>query len=151
VIHAVAVKAGLPEAVGHFTTGGAEANYTALLCALTRAHTEFAAQGARAFSGPPAFYVSRESHLAWFKIAHQAGIGRDAVRLVATDGNGRLDPAALADAIVADRREGRVPVMIAATAGTTNAGMIDPLAACADIARRESLWLHIDAAWGGGA
>lgn len=150
-IAAVARRAGLaPETAGHFTTGGAEANYTALICALTQAHADFAAVGARAFAGPPALYVSRESHLAWFKIAHQAGIGRDAVRLVATDGSGRLDPDALAAAIRTDRTDGRVPVMIAATAGTTNAGMIDPLPACAAIARGEGLWYHVDAAWGGG-
>src|SRR5262249_9786843 len=71
-IRAVARRAGLPEgSTGHFTTGGAEANYTALICALTRAHPDFAMRGARAFAGDPIFYVSRESHLAWFKIAHQ--------------------------------------------------------------------------------
>ena len=150
VIGAVAQRAGLPAATtGHFTTGGAEANYTALICALTRAHSDFATKGARAFAGPPAFYVSRESHLAWFKIAHQSGIGRDAVRLIETDGTGRLDADALAAAIARDRAAGQVPVMIAATAGTTNAGMIDPLAACAAIARKEGLWYHVDAAWGG--
>jgi glutamate/tyrosine decarboxylase-like PLP-dependent enzyme len=95
------------------------------------------------------FYVSRESHLAWFKIAHQAGIGRAAVRLVATDGSGRLDPDALSRMIESDRAAGSVPVMVAATAGTTNAGMIDPLAATAEIARRFGLWFHVDAAWGG--
>src|SRR5271168_4134062 len=141
VIRAVARRAGLPpEVAGNFTSGGAEANFTALICALTRAETEFAETGARAFAGPPLFYVSRESHLAWFKIAHQAGIGRAAVRLIATDGTGRLDPAALEAAIVADRAAGAVPVMIVATAGTTNAGMIDPLGACAEIARREGVW-----------
>jgi glutamate/tyrosine decarboxylase-like PLP-dependent enzyme len=150
VIAQVARRAGLPaETVGHFTSGGAEANYTALVCALTAAHDGFAARGARVFAGQPTFYTSRESHLAWFKIAHQAGIGRDAVRLIATDGAGRLDPAALAAAVAADRAAGMVPVMLVATAGTTNAGMIDPLAACAETARREGLWLHIDAAWGG--
>jgi glutamate/tyrosine decarboxylase-like PLP-dependent enzyme len=150
VINAVARRAGLPaETAGHFTTGGAEANYTALICALTAANEGFAATGARAFTGQPAFYISRESHLAWFKIAHQAGIGRDAVRLVATDGAGRLDPRSLAVAIAEDREAGFVPVMIVATAGTTNAGMIDPLASCAEIARRQRLWFHVDAAWGG--
>ncbi len=151
VIAAVARRAGLPaETTGHFTTGGAEANYTALICALTAANADFARKGARALPGDPVFYVSRASHLAWFKIAHQAGIGRDAVRLVATDGAGRLDATALAAAVAADKAEGRVPVMIAATAGTTGAGMIDPLPACATIARDAGVWFHVDAAWGGG-
>ncbi|MBO0739397.1 MAG: hypothetical protein J2P48_23155, partial [Alphaproteobacteria bacterium] len=84
VIRSVARRAGLPpEAAGHFTTGGTEANYTALICALTRAHPGFATEGARIFAGSPVFYISRESHLAWLKIAHQAGIGRGAARLVA--------------------------------------------------------------------
>jgi glutamate/tyrosine decarboxylase-like PLP-dependent enzyme len=150
VIRSVARRAGLPpEAGGHFTTGGSEANYSALICALTGAARHFATEGARAFSGPPVFYASRDSHRAWFKIAHQAGIGRSAVHLVATDGAGRMEPNALADAVRADRAEGRVPVMIAATAGTTNAGMVDPLADCAAIARSAGLWYHVDAAWGG--
>jgi glutamate/tyrosine decarboxylase-like PLP-dependent enzyme len=150
VIRAVAQRAGLPsDAVGHFTTGGAEANYTALICALTRAHPEFASKGVRAFRGPPVFYVSTESHLAWLKIAHQAGIGRSAVRFVATDGSGCMDPKALEEALTADRAQGCVPVMVVATAGTTNAGMIDPLLVCAAVARAAPLWYHIDAAWGG--
>jgi glutamate/tyrosine decarboxylase-like PLP-dependent enzyme len=150
VISAVAQRAGFPsEAAGHFTCGGSEANYTALICALTRSNDKFAIDGARSFSGPPVFYVSRESHLAWLKIAHQAGIGRSAARLVATDGSGRIDPKALAKTIGDDRRRGCVPVMIAATAGTTNAGMIDTLDACTELARSARVWLHVDAAWGG--
>jgi glutamate/tyrosine decarboxylase-like PLP-dependent enzyme len=150
VIRSVAGRAGQPpEATGHFTTGGAEANYTALICALTRSNPSFAAEGARAFAGPPAFYISRDSHLAWLKIAHQAGIGRSAARVVATDGSGRMDMNALGDAIKADLADCYVPVMIAATAGTTNAGMIDPLLACAEMAGVFGLWFHVDAAWGG--
>jgi glutamate/tyrosine decarboxylase-like PLP-dependent enzyme len=137
------------QAAGHFTGGGAEANHTALLLALTRAAPRFAELGARAFPGAPRLYASAESHLAWLKIAHAVGIGRDALRLVGTDGQGRLSPSLLRAAIDADVAAGDCPVFIAATAGTTNAGMIDPIRDCIDIARSRALWLHVDAAWGG--
>ena len=150
VIRMVGLRAGFPSGCGgHFTSGGSEANYTALLCALTRALPEFATNGARAFAGQPVFYTSQECHRSWVKIAHQAGIGRSAARLVATDGTGRMSSAALAAAIDADRAGGCVPVLIVASAGTTNAGMIDPLSDCADLAQRHGLWFHVDAAWGG--
>ena len=105
----------------------------------------------RVFAGPAQFYTSRDCHIAWLKIAHQAGVGRTALRLVDTDGHGRLDSHALKRAIAEDRAHGAVPVMVVATAGTTAAGMIDPLSACAEIARQEGLWYHVDAAWGGAA
>jgi glutamate/tyrosine decarboxylase-like PLP-dependent enzyme len=152
VIRAVARRAAFgDDATGHFATGGSEANYTALICALTAAHPNYSADGVRAFSGPVKFYTSRDCHIAWLKIAHQAGVGRTALRLVDTDGKGRMSPEALLRAIAEDRAAGAVPVMIVATAGTTSAGMIDPLQACAEIAKQHSLWYHIDAAWGGAA
>jgi aromatic-L-amino-acid decarboxylase len=152
VIGAVAKRAGLPPgSAGHFTTSGSEANYTALVCALTRAEARFTTEGVRAFAGPVAMYTSRECQPAWHKIAHQAGVGRQAVRLVATDGGGRMDTTALAEAVREDRRRGVVPVLVSPTAGTTGAGMVDPLRACADIAREHGAWYHVDAAWGGAA
>jgi len=150
VMRRIAERAGFPAgAGGHFTSGGSEANYTALLCGLTRAHPGFAVDGARAFAGQPVFYVSRECHRSWVKIAHQAGIGRSAARLVATDGHGRLSVPALEQGIAQDLASGRVPFLIVACAGTTNAGMLDPLDACADLAGKHHLWYHVDAAWGG--
>jgi glutamate/tyrosine decarboxylase-like PLP-dependent enzyme len=152
LIGAIARRAGFATgATGHFATGGSEANYTSLISALTGAHPGFASEGVRAFAGPVRFYTSRDCHIAWLKVAHQAGVGRAALRLVATDGRGRMDPTALARAIAEDRAAGAVPVMVVATAGTTGAGMIDPLHECADIALAERLWYHIDAAWGGAA
>jgi len=151
VARALAARAGLPAGTGgHFCTGGSEANYTALICALVHAEPGYAETGARAFAGPPVFYISADSHLAWIKIAVQAGIGRGGARLVPTDGRGRMSVTALAAAIAADKAAGHVPVMIAATAGTTNAGMIDPLPECAALAGGEKIWFHVDAAWGGG-
>ncbi|HVC01629.1 MAG TPA: pyridoxal-dependent decarboxylase, partial [Steroidobacteraceae bacterium] len=152
VIGEVARRAGLPTgAGGHFATGGSEANYTALLCALSRVHPKFASDGARALPGAPRFYTSRDCHIAWLKIAHEAGIGRRALVLVDTDGGGRMDPEALRRAIAADRAAGATPIMVAATAGTTGGGMIDPLGPCAEIAAAAGLWYHVDAAWGGAA
>jgi homoserine O-succinyltransferase len=150
VIRAVARRAGLPDgAGGTFTNAGTEANYTAVLCALTRACPAYATEGARAYSGPPTIYISKDSHLAWLKIAHQAGIGRSGARFIPTDGTGRMDATYLAGALERDRAQGCVPVFIGATAGTTGAGVIDPLLPCAQIAHAEGLWYHVDAAWGG--
>jgi glutamate/tyrosine decarboxylase-like PLP-dependent enzyme len=152
VIRVMARRAGLPsDSAGHFTTSGSEANYTSLICALTRADPRFSSEGVRAFSGGVALYTSRECHPAWMKIAHQAGVGRSAVRLVPTDGRGRMNTHALAEAVARDRADGVVPILIAATAGTTGGGMIDPLERCAQIARANGVWYHVDAAWGGAA
>jgi len=152
VIRAVGRRAGLSgDVYGHFATGGSEANFTALICALTQGHGEFATGGTQVYPGPVKFYTSRECHIAWLKIAHQAGVGRAALRLVDTDGRGQLDPRVLRRMIAEDRAVGAVPIMVVATAGTTGGGMVDPLAACADIAREERLWYHVDAAWGGAA
>lgn len=150
VIRQMALRIGLPEgSSGHFTSGGSEANLTSVLCALASANPGFRQLGARAYDAQPTLYVSRESHLAWLKIAQSVGIGRQAVRLVDTDGAGRMDMQALAKTIDTDRQSGCMPVMVAATAGTTNAGMIDPLHECRELASHEALWLHVDAAWGG--
>jgi glutamate/tyrosine decarboxylase-like PLP-dependent enzyme len=152
VIKAFADRVGFPEAAGgHFATGGSEANCTALICALTHANPDFVDGGIAVFGGAPTFYVSEEAHLAWVKIAVQCGIGHAGLRFVPSDSQGCMDAVALSEMVAADKRNGRVPVMVSATAGTTGAGMIDPLHACADIAEQHGLWYHVDAAWGGAA
>jgi aromatic-L-amino-acid/L-tryptophan decarboxylase len=132
-----------------FTSGGQEANQTAVTVALTRAFPDFGEHGVRALPGVPVFYTSAEAHHSFVKIAHLSGIGRDAVRHVRVDDRFRMDVEDLTRQIAADRADGRQPFLIAATAGTTAAGAIDPLADLAGIAKREDLWLHVDAAWGG--
>ncbi|HKC25833.1 MAG TPA: pyridoxal-dependent decarboxylase [Thermoanaerobaculia bacterium] len=139
------------EADGAFTTGGSEANHTALLTALAAAFPETSRSGVRALAGEPRLYVSAEAHHSFQKAARASGLGTDAVRHVPVDGELRMLPSALASAIAEDRAAGRLPFLVVATAGTTNAGAVDPLPTIADVAERERLWLHADAAWGGAA
>ncbi len=134
-----------------FTTGGQEANQTAVTAALTSAFPDFAEQGVRAIGGEPVLYVSAEAHHSFVKIAHQSGIGRKAVQRVPVDGRLRMDVEELVRQIRADRAHGRLPFLIVGTAGTTAAGAIDPLPALAAVAHQEHVWLHVDAAWGGAA
>jgi glutamate/tyrosine decarboxylase-like PLP-dependent enzyme len=135
----------------NFTSGGQEANQTAVTTALTSTFPAFAETGARAIEGQPVLYLSAEAHHSFMKIAHLSGIGRAAVRHVGVDGHLRMDVQDLARRIAADRANGLMPFMIVATAGTTAAGAIDPLEAVAVVAKQERLWLHVDAAWGGAA
>jgi len=136
---------------GVFCSGGAEANHTALLLALAAAFPDYLDRGVRALAREPVFYVSSESHHSFLKAARVSGLGMAAAREVMADDALRLDVSALRAAIDRDRREGRAPFMIAATAGTTSAGVVDPLPALAQAAAEEKLWFHVDAAWGGAA
>ncbi len=137
------------EVEGSFTSGGAEANHTALVAALVHRFPSYAEDGARALPGRPMVYVSSESHHSFVKAARLTGIGTSAVRQVPVDDEFVMDPAALRAAIREDREGGRVPFFIAATLGTTGAGLIDPVLAIAGAGREENLWVHADAAWGG--
>jgi glutamate/tyrosine decarboxylase-like PLP-dependent enzyme len=144
-------RIGFDDPVGSFTSGGAEANATAVHLALTRAFPSFGESGLRGVDADPVIYVSAESHHAWLKIAHVCGIGRDAVRFVPVDEDLKMSVPALRELLDIDQGEGRRPVLVAATAGTTSAGVIDPMPDVAREARRSGAFFHVDAAWAGAA
>src|SRR5438552_11104348 len=84
----LAGKFGLPAATSaSFTSSGAEANLSAVIVALTRAFPEYGESGLRGISASPAIYVTRAAPDSFYKIAHMTGIGRRALRTIATDGN----------------------------------------------------------------
>jgi glutamate/tyrosine decarboxylase-like PLP-dependent enzyme len=93
-------------------------------------------------------YASTEAHGCVAQAMDMAGLGTDALRRVACDAHGRMDVAALKARVAADRAAGDKPFLLVGTAGTVNFGAVDPLAALADFARAEDLWLHIDGAFG---
>jgi aromatic-L-amino-acid decarboxylase len=102
-------------------------------------------------AAPLVLYTSSEAHSSIEKAAIVIGIGTDGVSKVATDAEYRMDVADLERRIAADRAAGKRPFAIVATVGTTSTTSIDPVPALADIAAREGLWLHVDAAYGGAA
>jgi glutamate/tyrosine decarboxylase-like PLP-dependent enzyme len=136
---------------GSFTSGGAEANHTALLTAMTRAFPEVPRRGLLALRSQPLIYVSPEGHHSFVKAARLCGLGAEAVREVQVDSRRRMKPGDLAARIREDREAGLSPFLVIATAGSTGAGVVDPLEEIAQIADEERLWLHVDAAWGGAA
>ncbi|MEW1848328.1 pyridoxal-dependent decarboxylase [Nonomuraea angiospora] len=149
VLRFVAGRLGLPTAEGSFTVGGAEANLTAVIVALTRRFPAYAGGGLAGLARRPVLYASAESHLAWLKIAHMTGLGRDAVRLVPTDSRHRMDLAALRELHRADLADGFEPFLLIGTAGTTAGGALDPLPELARQAGEWGLDFHVDAAWAG--
>jgi aromatic-L-amino-acid decarboxylase len=149
VLSFLAGNLGLEEAVGSFTSGGAEANLTAVLVALERHFPEAAVDGVQAIQGRPTLYASSEAHHSLIKIARITGLGHRALRLVPATPELQLDPEALRERVLRDRADGHRPFLVAATAGSTAAGIIDPIGAIADLCDELGLDLHVDAAWGG--
>ncbi len=139
-------------AEGTFTSGGAEANHTALSTAITRAFPEVGRRGLLALRSQPVLYVSPQAHHSFLKAARLAGLGTEAVREVRVDASLRMRPDDLAARIREDREAGLAPFLVVATAGSTSAGVVDPILELAQVADEEGgLWLHVDAAWGGAA
>jgi glutamate/tyrosine decarboxylase-like PLP-dependent enzyme len=136
---------------GTFTSGGAEANHTALVTALNRAFPEIGRRGLVALRSQPILYVSPEAHHSFLKAARLSGLGTEAVREVRVDSSLRMIPEDLRTRIREDREEGLAPFLVVATLGSTSAGVLDPVAELAQVADEEGLWLHADAAWGGAA
>ena len=134
---------GLPAATagGVLTSGGSLANLIAVVTARREKLPDDFLRGV--------IYASTEAHHSVLKAARIAGFPAERVHEIGVDDRYRMSPAALERAIDDDRARGLVPFMIVASAGTTSTGAIDPLEALATIAERASLWLHVDAAYGG--
>jgi aromatic-L-amino-acid/L-tryptophan decarboxylase len=97
------------------------------------------------------FYTSEEAHSSVEKAGLVLGVGQQGCVKIPTDDRLRMRPDALADAIAADREAGLIPFAVVPTVGTTSTTAIDPVPELAEIARRQGLWLHVDAAYGGAA
>jgi len=143
-----------PDSAAAFTTGGTQSNYLGLLLARDRWVRDHWGVSVQDDGLPPQalgrmkILCSEGAHFSVVKAAHQLGLGSAAVVSVAVDAQARMIPAALASTIAKLQASDREVFAVVATAGTTDAGAVDPLAALADLCRNHGIWLHVDGAWG---
>jgi aromatic-L-amino-acid/L-tryptophan decarboxylase len=145
---------GLPPGFdGLLTDTASTSSLIALAAAREAAGLETAARGlaGRDDTEIPRVYASSEAHSSIEKACMTLGIGRSGLRRVPVDERYELRVEALDEAIAADRAAGRRPIAVVATLGTTGSTSVDPIARIADVAEREGLWLHVDAAYAGAA
>jgi glutamate/tyrosine decarboxylase-like PLP-dependent enzyme len=139
---------------GLLTSGGVMANFIAMAVArdvhLRRLRGVQGAPRGRHLEGVRV-YASDQTHFSIGRALDELGFPAETLVVLPTDEAFRLRAEPVAEAIAADRAGGLLPVAICAAAGSTNTGSVDRIAELAELARREDLWLHVDAAYGAAA
>lgn len=130
-----------PSGLGFLTSGGSQANFSALFTARVNRLPEDFLKGT--------LYVSDQVHHSVLKAAKLVGFPSQNVRSIESDGKYRLKVDKLEQQIERDRRDGWRPFFVVASSGTTNTGAIDPLVDVGELCRELGLWMHVDAAYGG--
>ncbi|MCS1352738.1 aspartate aminotransferase family protein [Mechercharimyces sp. CAU 1602] len=139
---------------GVFTSGGTQSNFMGLLLARDRYINQAWNWNAQQQGLPPEanqlrILCSEAAHFTVKQSAALLGLGEQAVVTVATDHEQRLSMIDFERQLEKLKNEGKSPFAVVATAGTTDFGSIDPLSSLSKYCRREGMWLHVDAAYGG--
>jgi aromatic-L-amino-acid/L-tryptophan decarboxylase len=133
---------------GNLTSGGMMANFIGLKVGRDAVTNDQAQH--RGIQDRWAVYASEERHVSVDKAVDCVGLGRDALRPLPTDAKFQVRLDALEEAIAVDKKHGIRPMCVVGVFGTTNTGAVDDLRGLRRIADREGMWLHADAAYGGG-
>ena len=149
MIETMARLAGYEAGEGIFTTGGSNGNLLGMLCGRDRKLPDAKFDGLQ--GKEIVAFISEEAHYSTIVAANILGIGKKNLISVPCESSGKMDINKLEEYIATEKRAGKIPFCIIATAGTTVKGAIDPLEELVEICKREYLWLHVDAAWGGAA
>lgn len=136
------------ESGGNLTSGGMMANFTGMKLARDRASDDDIQQNG--VTKKMTAYTSEERHVSVDKSADAIGIGRKNLRIIQTDDKLSMRLDILETAIKEDKSNGCQPFCIVGMAGTTNTGSVDDITTLRKLADREKMWLHMDAAYGGG-
>ena len=135
-----------PLSNGTFPTGGSMSNYMALVMARDAKDPNCRLAGV---NKQMVIYTSEESHYSISKNASFTGIGRNNIRYIKADVNGKMIARNLEDQVLKDLKNGCIPTFVNATAGTTVLGAFDPINEIADITEKYNMWLHVDGAYCG--
>ncbi len=138
--------------MGLLVSGGSVANLTALTVARHWAAKadgwDVRSEGLQGRRPRYMVYATQEAHSCVRKSVEMLGLGTESLHEVPIDAERRMDVSGLARAVAEDRAAGHRPFCVVASAGTVNVGAVDPIAAIADLAAAEDLWLHVDGAYG---
>ena len=134
-----------PGRFGSFTSGGMLSNLTALTVARQRALPDSRTDGV---TGDVAIYVSKDTHSSVARAVEILGIGSNSLRTIPLTDDRKMDVAGLRRAVESDVALGITPIAIVASAGTTLAGVVDPIKEIAEVAINNNIWLHVDGAYG---
>ncbi|KAL8653995.1 MAG: hypothetical protein Q9226_003613 [Calogaya cf. arnoldii] len=139
-----------PHAGGISVQGGSASNTTSIVIARNTLYPETKTHGIHSSPHDFILFTSAHGHYSIEKAAQMLGFGSRAVWSVPTSSKtGAMDPSALSSLISKAESEGKTPLYVNATAGTTVLGSYDPIRSISKICREKKLWLHIDASWGG--
>jgi len=130
--------------------GGSVSNMYALMIARHKLFPQHKKYGMRAIKGQLIMYTSQHHHYSIKGGASAIGLGTDNCVQVACDERGKMIPEELEKLVIKHKNEGHLPFFVNCTTGTTVYGAYDPISEIADICEKHNIWLHIDAAWGGG-
>ncbi|XP_063995944.1 cysteine sulfinic acid decarboxylase [Diachasmimorpha longicaudata] len=135
---------------GIFCPGGSMANGYAINLARHHKYPRLKETG---LSGSQrlVIFTSEDAHYSIKKLAAFLGIGTNNVHEVKVDERGRMCTEDLEVKVKTCLEEGGTPLMVSATSGTTVLGSYDPLRRIHDVCEKYDMWMHVDAAWGGGA
>jgi aromatic-L-amino-acid decarboxylase len=136
------------QAGGNLTSGGMMANFIGLKVGRDAVTRDVAQHNG--IHDHWAVYASEERHVSVDKAVDCVGLGRNALRALPTDTNFQVRLDALEEAIARDKKSSIRPMCIVGVFGTTNTGAVDDIRELRRIADREGMWLHVDAAYGGG-
>ena len=138
-----------PTASGLLVTGTSMANLLAVLIARdARLGPDVRQRGVASCAQKLTAYASAAVHGSIGRALDFAGVGSEALRLIAVDSRQRIDLQALEQSISADRARGFTPFLLVGTAGTVDTGAIDDLDGMAELGARYQLWFHVDGAYG---